>query len=230
MNKYTNPEFIADLKDYVRRHPVLRNDWLTEKKRKITRDDIIFFLTQEYYVSVDFVNWFLLAASLTDNQTAKTVLVENIWEELGEGNVENSHVNILVAFLLKIGFRIEENRIMEKTSEYLFEMKRIIGSGFYTALGALGPANEYLLKLEYGKICNAYNDLRKIALLPEASFFDVNLKADLSHSEKMFRLIDTICDTDEKREAVYSGNTRALEVRMIFYEGLMSGSFLQKIH
>ena len=100
-------------------------------------------------------------------------------------------------------------------------MKEITNSNFYSALGALGPANEYLLKLEYGAMYKSYQDLKLREKLPEAHFFQVNLEADESHSAKLFRLIDSICVDSEKKEQVIKGNKDALDARMLFYEGLM---------
>ncbi|HNI26205.1 MAG TPA: iron-containing redox enzyme family protein, partial [Leptospiraceae bacterium] len=87
-------------------------------------------------------------------------------------------------------------------------------------LGALGPANEYLLKLEYGKMYQAYRKLASEKTLPRAHFFEVNLHADESHSAKMFRLIENSVKTDADFSQVMEGNLSALEARKLFYEGL----------
>ena len=99
-------------------------------------------------------------------------------------------------------------------------MKELTNSNFYAALGALGPANEYLLKLEYGQMYESYQKLRREEKLPEALFFEVNLEADESHSAQLFRLIENVCDTPEKIAQVKEGNKKALDSRLLFYEGL----------
>ncbi len=92
----TASTFRKTLEESVRNHPVLTfNLWLVKKEHKMEREDLLLWLRQEYFVSVDFVNWILNTASICDSVEAKIVLVSNIWEELGEGNVENSHVFIL---------------------------------------------------------------------------------------------------------------------------------------
>jgi hypothetical protein len=35
-------------------------------------------------------------------------------------------------------------------------------------------------------------------------------------------LIEKVCDTDKKRELVIEGNKRALDARILFYDGLLS--------
>ena len=97
------------LEEAVENHTVLKSDWLLEKSENLSLKSLHLWLSQEYFVSVDFVNWFLITASLTDNQEAKTILVENIWEELGEGNTKNSHVSILIQFLQETGFNFENH-------------------------------------------------------------------------------------------------------------------------
>lgn len=211
---------INELKMQVENHPVLKSQWLMERKKQLTKKDLILWLCQEYFVSVEFVNWFLWTASLTNDVNAKIILVQNIWEELGGGNANKSHVKILIQFLKKIGIDENEIVLLEHTKVYLQKMKELTSNNFYEALGALGPANEYLLKMEYGQMYNAYKELRKKENLPESTFFEVNLEADESHSEVLFRLIELICDTSDKSNKVKEGNQKALEARLLFYEGL----------
>ncbi len=170
------------LKQDVQNHPILQHKWLYEKSKKLNLEDLHLWLSQEYFVSVDFVNWFLIVASQTNHITAKIILTQNIWEELGEGVESDSHVKILEKFLRDTNFSFDELKILPSTKKYLEKMREIIQRDFYSGLGALGPANEYLLKLEYGKIYNAYKKLQSERNLPEAHFFQVNLDADESHS------------------------------------------------
>ncbi|MDX1957634.1 MAG: iron-containing redox enzyme family protein [Leptospiraceae bacterium] len=208
------------LKLEVENHHVLKNPWLLAKHNKLTKDDLLLWLSQEYFVSVDFVNWFLLTAAKTNDIESKIILVENIWEELGEGKSEESHVSILVSFLKEIGFNFDKHKILDHTKQYLTKMKEVLDLGFFESLGALGPANEYLLKLEYGMMFESYNKLSEELSLPNAKFFKVNLNADEGHSAKLFQLIEDKADSPEKKEKVILGNKLALDARMIFYKGL----------
>ncbi|EMK02251.1 MULTISPECIES: iron-containing redox enzyme family protein [unclassified Leptospira] len=213
--------FREELIDQVRYHPVLTaNRWLEEKEERMEKSDLLLWLKQEYFVSVDFVNWFLNTAALTNFVPSKIVLVQNIWEELGEGKEEDSHVSILRKFLYEMGEAVTQEDILPETKAYLDLMKRITTTDFYSALGALGPANEYLLKLEYSRMYKSYSDLKSRIILPEGKFFQVNLDADESHSEKMFRLIESVATDPEKMQKVREGSKLALDARLVFYEGL----------
>ena len=70
-----------ELKLEVENHPILRTKWLVDRRKSLSKEDLCLWLSQEYFVSVDFVNWFLWTASLTNNVDAKILLVHNIWEE-----------------------------------------------------------------------------------------------------------------------------------------------------
>ncbi|EMO64815.1 hypothetical protein LEP1GSC133_2660 [Leptospira borgpetersenii serovar Pomona str. 200901868] len=139
---------------------------------------------------------------------------------MGEGNAENSHVCILKKFLSDMGEVVQDIHRLPETKSYLDIMRKITTTDFYSALGALGPANEYLLKLEYSRMFKSYNDLNERVCLPEGKFFQVNLSADESHAEKLFRLIEIVADTEEKKNRVMEGNRLALDARLMFYEGL----------
>jgi hypothetical protein len=213
--------FKDELKSSVECHSILQNEWLLKRKKRLSKNDLILWLSQEYFVSVEFVNWFLWTAALSKDIDSKIILVENIWEELGEGKKEDSHVMILIEFLKKLSLSISDIKILSYTQKYLDKMRYITNHNFFSALGALGPANEYLLKLEYGMMYESYQVLKKENNLPEGKFFQINLTADLTHSEKLFSLIEKVCDNEEKRDLVRKGNLDALEARDLFYKGLL---------
>lgn len=212
--------FIQTLKRDVETHPVLESKWLLQRKETMNFADLLLWLSQEYFVSIGFVDWFLLVAAKTRNQKAKIVLVENIWEELGEGKIEETHVSILTHFLNQLQFDFSAHQILPETQTYLEKMKSVIDRGFYYGLGALGPANEYLLKLEYSMIASAYQKLKSEMGLPEGKFFQVNLDADEGHSKRMFDLIEEVASTEESKSQVIEGNRLALLARKDFYLGL----------
>lgn len=218
----TKRNLVKKLKSDVNNHFVLQNKWLIEKSQNITKEDLTKWLCQEYFVSVEFVNWFLLAAASSPSQYSKLVLVKNVWEELGEGKLENSHVKILETFLYKLGVNLQNNKPNRLTTSYLETMKSIIIQDYYEALGALGPANEYLLRKEYGMVYEAYKTLQKKGEFPTAKFFEINLEADNVHSQVLFDLIEDVCDSEEKENKVISGNQKALDARLLFYEGLIT--------
>lgn len=213
-------KFVESLKKTVQDHPVLNHPWLEKKKQAMELSDMNLWLSQEYHVSVSFVNWFLYTAAQTDNQEAKIILVENIWEELGEGDITQTHVSILDTFLDELNYPKSKRIFIAQTQEYLNAMVSIVKMSFYHGLGALGPANEYLLKLEYSLMKELYLRLQKTQNLPIPLFFQVNLSADEGHAKRLFDLIGRVADTEEKRLAVEEGNRLALDARNLFYDGL----------
>ncbi|WCL47954.1 iron-containing redox enzyme family protein [Leptospira sp. GIMC2001] len=214
--------------DQVKGHSILKNEWLRSRQDSISLFDMKLWLSQEYLVSIAFVNWFLIAATKTNDQSAKIILVQNIWEELGEGDLNNTHVRILDDFLNELGLTFDLRTQLEETKAYLYRMEEIVNYSFFHALGALGPANEYLLKLEYFEMSRIYDILKrniyesKNVILPEPKFFQVNLDADEGHSKRLFDLIEKMAVDHEKRKFVEEGNQWALDAREIFYKGLLT--------
>ncbi len=211
---------IEKLKNQVINHSVLKTKWLVEKNKRLTKEDLILWLGQEYFVSKAFVNWFLLTAAMSSSVKSKIILVENVWEELGEGVVSQSHVEILRSFVQELGFNPDHFECFPETGEYLNQMESLIKSDYFQALGALGPANEYLLKLEYSQVSQSYQNLKEKENLPEGKFFQVNLDADEGHSKRLFELISEEAVSPEQIEKVKQGNESALNARLIFYRGL----------
>ncbi len=221
MVKSTKTDFIAKLKSQVESHEVLSHPWFKKQQENFSCYDLYLWLGQEYHVSVSFVNWFLYTAALTDNQKSKIVLVQNIWEELGEGDASKTHVSILRDFLDKLSVPSQYRVLLPETDLYLKTMNAITQKSFYHGLGALGPANEYLLKLEYYQVSLLYTQWKSARPdLPEPAFFQVNLDADEGHSKKLFELIEEVSDSEEKMSMICVGNLQALEARLLFYQGL----------
>ncbi len=208
------------LQKEVETHEVLNNLWFKRNIENPNKKEFLLWLTQEYFVSINFVDWFFHAASLIHDQEVKIVLTKNIWEELGEGDIEQTHVKILEKFLVELGINLLDIKCLAKTEMYLQRMKELVSTDFLIALGALGPANEYLLKLEYAKVFSIYKQLQNQESLPQQLFFQTNLSADESHSDQLFKLITKLCDTNEKKARVIRGNLEALNARTVFYEGL----------
>lgn len=216
----TSESFRNSLEESVHNHPVLvSNCWLEKKKKNGKRRSSSLaspgILRQRRFRKLVFKY-----GGDQRFRGGKIVLVSNIWEELGEGNAKNSHVCILKKFLSDMGETVRDIHRLPETKSYLDLMRKITTTDFYSALGALGPANEYLLKLEYSRMFRSYENLKERVCLPEGTFFQVNLSADESHAEKLFRLIEVVADTDEKRNRVMEGNRLALDARLVFYDGL----------
>lgn len=218
--------FIEDLKSEVTNHSIFKHRWFLQKKNL---EDILFWLSQEYFVSIEFIDWFLVSAALTPKQSYKIILVENIWEELGEGNLENTHVEILKKFLSDLKIDLSSLQVLQQTSLYLEKMKNLVKKSFGHSLGALGPANEFLLKLEYFQVSKMYEACSSLNFshqpLPKPSFFQVNLDADQTHAKRLFDLIALESkNNSEFVAAVKEGNRDALQFRELFYEGLCENS------
>jgi|GEM_PF-998340 len=220
MEKNT-PSLTKELIYMVQNHSVLKHEWLQNKKNQFELDDVLWWLSQEYFVSKAFVNWFLEGALLTEDVEARIILLKNVWEELGNGVSKNSHVFILKDFLIELGVEFQDVRPMPETLLYLDMMNQIIKKGFYHAIGALGPANEYLLNLEYGFMERSYLDLKSKLDLPMGKFFQVNLEADKSHSKEMFDLIEKMVDSQNTKDQVLHATEIALDARLVFYSGLI---------
>lgn len=220
--------FIQILKKEVENHEILKNQWFQRNQETLSKEEVTLWLTQEYFVSLEFINWFLETAKQAPTHESKITLVQNIWEELGEGNAEKTHVKILEKLLVELGLEPKKLSPLPKTSQYLARMKEIIYSDFWIGIGALGPANEYLLKMEYQKVSEIYNKLKDAENLPYCDFFNVNLVADEHHSEMLFQLIVNLCDTNEKKAKIIRGNLEALNARILFYEGLNDANNLKK--
>lgn len=213
----SNEGFIAHLKGVVQTHDWTETEFIKKCDEKtLSLRDLRSFVSQEWHVSKEFPNWMReLLAKIPKKQDrlAKAYVSENIASELGldEGN---SHFGLLQKAALELG--LENPTVNPTTQEYLATMRNLCGGSFLMGLGALGPANEYLINIEYSKIRRAVKG--NFPFLKE--FFRENLDADEVHSEKFFWIICENAKNPIARQTVINGMIDSLDARRQFYEGL----------
>ncbi len=205
--------------DKILHHPFLnriKDGWLN-------RDQLKYFVGQ-YGIYCRFFPRFLsaAAANIPDDPT-RMALVENLWEEHGEGILTKSHRILYNNFAEAIGFTIDE---LESTPalatteicvENLMDLCR--DSHFLVGLGALGPGTEYFTNDEYRIIAEG---MKTYEFLSESDieFWTVHISLDEHHYSDMIDAIKKWVTDEKSEERIRKGALKALALEYIFWEGL----------
>ena len=205
--------------DKILNHPFLnriKDGWLDKRQ--------LHYFVGQYGIYCRYFPRFLAAAAanIPDDPT-RMALVENMWEEHGEGVLEKSHRILYNNFAKAVGYTIEELEQVpplattEICIENLLDMCR--NKHFLVGLGALGPGTEYFTNSEYSII---ESGMKKFDFLSadDIEFWTVHISLDEHHYSDMVDAIKGWTTTDENKERIRKGALKALALEHIFWEGL----------
>ncbi len=200
-------------------HPFLKRIKNAELSKKQLR-----FFVEQYHIYNSYFPRLLaaLAANITDDQT-RIPIIENLWEEHGSGVLKHSHRVLFERFAKAVGLEKEDLDQVEPLSttsiccEHLLET--CMQDDFITSLGALGPGTEYFTNDEYQLIVDGlskYDFLSK----EDLEFWVVHISLDEDHYEDMLEVIRPWCTTAENRHKVKVGAKKAIDLEILFWDGL----------
>jgi pyrroloquinoline-quinone synthase len=160
----------------------------------------------------------LAGASLGDDRIRATI-IENLWDEHGQGNIEKSHREMLRRFLEACGADLAPAQALPSTSQYILGMKRLASSSNEAAvLGALGPGCEEFTVREYRLVIAALRDRFNEA---ELSFFYDHVRHDGGHVSGLNEAIDSVCDSQEQLDVACTAATEAIALEYEFWTGIL---------
>lgn len=205
--------------DEILQHPFLQRI----KNTELSKSQLKFFVEQYHIYNTYFPRLLgALAANITDDKT-RIPIIENLWEEHGSGVLENSHRVLFERFAKSVGLSAEDLSNVEPLSttaiccEHLLET--CMQDDFITSLGALGPGTEYFTNDEYQIIVDG---LSKYDFLSEKDleFWVVHISLDEDHYAEMLEVIKPWCNTAENRHKVKVGAKKAIDLEILFWDGL----------
>ena len=162
------------------------------------------------------------AANITDD-TTRMPIVENLWEEHGEGKLEGSHRILYENFMDGMGIsRVAQKEIvpLPTTTICCENLLNLCHDGhFLESLGALGPGTEFFTNEEYSIILRG---LQKYDFLSEedVKFWAVHISLDEHHYSEMLEAIAPWVTSLENKFLIKTGAKKAIDLEILFWDGL----------
>ena len=205
--------------DSILKHPFLKrieDAWLDKEQLQ--------YFVKEYSVYCRYFPRFLsaAAANIPDDAT-RMPLIENLWEEHGEGILKKSHRVLYENFAEAVGVskkeldKVDPLPSTDICCKHLLEI--CMDDDFITCLGALGPGTEFFTNEEYTII---ENGLKKYDFLSakDIEFWTVHISLDEDHYSEMLEAIAPWVNTVENKHRVKAGAKRAIDLELLFWDGL----------
>lgn len=163
-----------------------------------------------------------VAANVPDDET-RLSLVQNLWEEHGEGNLEYSHRTLFHRFSAALGVTEEERQLakpLPSTSQYVTTLFNICSNAhFLEGFGVLSVGGEYYTSEEYTLILSG---LKKYDFLSphDLEFWSVHIDVDEGHYSSMASTLMPWIHSEANRVLIQQGAKRAVELEILFLDGL----------
>lgn len=206
---------IAQILDHPFIHR-LEDGWLNRRQLQ--------FFTGQYYLYCFHFPAFLsaCAANVPDDDT-RMAIIENLWEEHGEGDINKSHRTLYLRFAQSIGMTEQDLIDTPKLSTTQICVENLLAlckhDHFLVSLGALGPGTEYFTNQEYIKIqkgLRTYDDLSEEAIF----FWTAHISLDEDHYADMMAPVTKHLNSQESYALLRKGARRAIELEKFFWDGL----------
>ena len=205
--------------DKILNHPFLnriKDGWLDKRQ--------LHYFVGQYGIYCRYFPRFLsaAAANIPDDPT-RMALIENLWEEHGEGVIEKSHRILYNNFAKAVGYTVQELEQVEPlaTTEICIEnmLDLCRNKHFLVGLGALGPGTEYFTNDEY-RIIESGMKTFDFLTADDIEFWTVHISLDEHHYSDMIDAVKVWASTDKNKNRIRKGAFKALALEHIFWEGL----------
>lgn len=200
-------------------HPFL----LAARTEKLPIEAVKNFALQELFISLAFPAMMaeVVARIPFEREDLKHPIIENMFEEVGGKNPEQSHPNLLRNLARQLGATESEILSQKPAPETQESLERLLAQcrgNYMEALTAIGYGNEYWLLIEYPPMKRA---CAKHGVSSEVlKFFDVNTEADVIHTENVERVMFSSPITNEHLAKLKQVLSESLNARSIFYDGI----------
>lgn len=205
--------------DKIINHPFV--DLIAEGK--LSKKQLQYF-AEQYAVYCSYFPRFLAAAAanIPDDAT-RMPIVENLWEEHGEGKLDLSHRILYNRFARGTGLAEATIAAPEPLPTTMIVCENLFNlcqdGHFLESLGALGPGTEYFTNEEYARIekgLKKYDFLTKEAIY----FWTVHITLDATHYSEMVDAIAPWSDSLEHKFLIKQGAKKAIDLEILFWDGL----------
>ncbi len=203
----------------ILQHPFVRrihDGWLNQRQLQ--------YFAKEYYAyCFSFPRFLAACAANIPNDELRFSIIENLWEEHGEGDLSKSHRKLYEHFALATGLSrgdLNFDQALPNTRICIENLLNLcVHSHYIESLGALGLGTEYFTNREYQLI---ENGLKKYDFLDKEDycFWTVHIGLDEAHySEMVGPLVPYLHDAENKAR-LRRGAYRAIELELLFWDGL----------
>ncbi|OLP16555.1 TenA/THI-4 protein [Leptolyngbya sp. 'hensonii'] len=205
-------------------HPLWNHEFLGRcRAGQLTLTEVQVLAVQMYKFSKEFNRILAGILSCCPDESAQFVILENLLDEMGQGDNSLSHPELFRRFTRELGINDETLASLptEPETRHLIETYLSLPHqyGYLGALGAICFASEGIVSSLYTQLQNGIvgaTFLSRESLI----FFDLHIDVDVSHAAKLAALIEPRITTTETAMDVNRAILEAMNARVQFFNGI----------
>lgn len=205
-------------------HPLWKHEFLARcRTGKLSLDEVRILAVQMYKFCKEFNRILASALSYCEDDSAQLVILENIFDEMGRGDLNKSHPELFRKFTqalnisdLTLAASTTAPETLNMIETYLAIPRKY---GYLGALGAICYASEGIVSSLYTQL---YEGIVDAAPLPKESliFFEVHIGIDDSHAANLAKIIESQLTTKAEVDTIQLAVIEAMDARVQFFNGI----------
>lgn len=219
----TNSPMVS-FQETAAQHQLWQHPFITRAKLKcLTLHEVKALAVQMYQFSKSFNRILASAIAHCPDDEAQFVILENLFDEMGEGDISKAHPNLFRRFTRALGISDLELDGADPTPEtqQLIETYLNLAPtyGYLAALGGICYASEGIVNTLYRHLQDGIEQVICFAR-EDLIFFDLHIDLDEDHAAHLAQLIQprlsSIRDHDQINHAIHI----AMNARCHFFDGV----------
>jgi pyrroloquinoline-quinone synthase len=205
-------------------HPLWNHEFLARcRTGNLFLPDVQLLAVQMYKFSKEFNRILAGILSCCQDESTQLVILENLFDEMGQGNVNQSHPELFRRFTRALGIDDKTLTALSTAPETLALIETYLRIphqyGYLAALGAVCYASEGIVSSLYTQL---YKGIVGATPLPKESliFFEVHIDVDDSHAAKLAAVIEPRISMSEEDIKVKLAIVEAMDARVQFFNGI----------
>jgi len=205
-------------------HPLWNHEFLMQcRTGNLFLPDVQILAVQMYKFSKEFNRILASILSCCQDESTQLVILENLFDEMGQGDVSKSHPELFRQFTRALGIQDEALAALPTAPETRALIDTYLQIphkyGYLAALGAVCYASEGIVSSLYTQL---YKGIVDAAPLPEESliFFEVHINIDDSHAAKLAAVIEAQIGMIEDDIKIKQAIVEAMDARVQFFNGI----------
>ncbi|MBC1240415.1 TenA family transcriptional regulator [Nostoc sp. 2RC] len=205
-------------------HPLWNHEFLMHcRSGNLFLPDVQMLAVQMYKFSKEFNRILASILSCCQDESTQLVILENLFDEMGQGDVTKSHPELFRQFTRALGIHDETLAALPTAPETRALIDTYLQIphkyGYLAALGAVCYASEGIVSSLYAQL---YKGIVGAAPLPKESliFFEVHINIDDSHAAKLAAVIEAQLGMIEDDIKIKQAIVEAMDARFEFFNGI----------
>lgn len=227
------PNFPKILHSVIENHPLWDHPFLLRCRHgKLSVAEIRVLAVQMYNFCKEFNRILASILSHCSDEKAQLVILEKLFDEMGQGDVKQSHLELFRRFTRALDIDDETLAAQMVTPETRILINTYLQTphkyGYLAALSAICYASARIVSCLYSQL---YKGIIGVTNLPKESliFFELHIGVDSSHEARLAPTLESSILTLEKESKIKQVITELMDARLQFFNGIERQIFTSEL-